>query len=218
MAWFGGRKSYDRSRILEAARRAERRRAHTKAIALYERVREVEPKNTDVLRRLAVQRARAGQRAEATRDCLAVTERLAKRGFVDQAIGLCREIAARIPDEAALWHRLADLELERGRRPDAVGILVEGARRFPRRRRREALTLLRRAHETDRTHFEAGFALGCLMARCGAGGHALGVLESMAPHARTRRQRRRLRGRLFRLSPGPATAWRWLVAALGGGG
>ena len=71
MAWFGRDRGYDRTRILGAARRASGRGAHTKAIALYERVQEVEPRNADVLRRLSVVRARAGHREEAWRDCRA---------------------------------------------------------------------------------------------------------------------------------------------------
>lgn len=218
MPWFGGKKGYDRARILADARRAVAKRAHTRAIALYEQVRAVEPRNTDVLRKLAAQRARAGQRAEAWRDCRAAAESLATRGFVDQAIGVYREFATHLPDEVAVWHALAELELARKRRPDAVGVLLEGRRRFRRRRRRaEALSLLRRAREIEPTHFEAGFDLAGLLARDGAAGPARRILEGLVPHVRTRRDRRRLRARLFRLRPTPQAGWRWLVAFVGGG-
>jgi len=217
LGWFRRERSYDRARILSDARRAARRGATAKAIALYERVRKVEPKNPDILRRLGALRARAGQREEAWRDCAAAADRLVKRGFVEQAIGVYREFAGLLPDEPPVWHAIAGLELERKRRPDAVGALLEGSRNFrSRRRRADALALLQRARQIDPTHFDANFDLAGLLIREGARGTARGILESLVPHARSRRARRRLRRRLFRLSPTPAAAWRWLVALLGG--
>ncbi len=216
MSWFGGDKGYDRARLLADARRAAKRGAHAKAIALYERVREVEPENTDLLRRVAGLRVRAGQREEAWRDGCLAAEDLAKRGFVAEAIGVHRSYAGRFPDQAPVWCSLSDLELERDRRPDAVSVLLEGSGHFRSRAKRpDALALLRRARRIEPTHFEANFSLAGVMARSGARQPARRILESLAPHARTRRDRRRLRGRLFRLSPTPAAAWRWLMAALG---
>ncbi len=82
MLWLAARtrKSYNRIRLLANARRAGARGNQIKAIALYERVRKAEPENTDLLRRLAGQRARAGQREEAWRDCRAAAGRLVERG------------------------------------------------------------------------------------------------------------------------------------------
>lgn len=217
MSWFRRGQSYDRNRILNDARRAAGRGATAKAIALYERVREVEPHNPDVLRRLAVQRARAGQRAEAWRDCRAAAEGLAKRGFVEKAIGIYREFATHLPDEISVWHALAELELARKRPPDAIDALLNGRRHFrSKRQRTEALSLLRRARQIDPTHFEANFELARLLIREGAPGPARRILEALVPHTRTRRERRRLRGRLFRLSPTPGAAWRWFAACFGG--
>lgn len=217
MGWFGGKKGYDRARILADARRAAKRRNHAKAIALYERVREAEPNNEDVLRRLAAQRARAGQTAEAWRDCRTAAQSLAKRGFVEQGIGVYREFASHLPKEVSVWHALADLEIERKRVPDAVRVLLEGRQHFRSRRDLpDALSLLRRACEIEPRHFEANFQLAGVMARSGARVRAKALLERLVPYARSRRNRRRLRGRLFRLSPTPAAAWRWLAALFGG--
>lgn len=216
MAWFERERGYDRDRIIADARRAASRGATTKAIALYDRVREVEPRNPDVLRRVAVLRAKAGQREEAWRDCGAAAEGLVKLGFVDQAIGIYREFATHLPDHAAVWLALAGLELERKRAPDAVGVLVEGQRHLRKRRHRaEALSLLRRARQIDPNHFEANFALAGLLIRERALAPARRILEGLAPHVRSRRDRRRLRGRLFWLSPTPLAGLRWLGALLG---
>ena len=212
MPWLGGKKSYDRRRILSDARRAAGRGHPGKAIALYERVREVEPENADLLRRLAAQRARAGQRQEAWRDCRAAARGLVQRGFVDHAIGVYRDFASHLPGEAGVWEALSELELARARPSDAVDVLLKGRGFFhSRNQRQEALSLLRRARKIDPTHFEASFDLAGLLARCGAAVPAQRILGDLERHARGR-DLRRLRGRLFRLSPGPRAAWRWLGA------
>ena len=216
MSWLATKKGYDRNRILADARRAVGRGNHGKAIALYERVGQVEPENTDVLRRLAAQRARAGQREEAWRDCSNAAEQLAKRGFGDQAIGVYRDFATHLPHEVAVWEALSELELARERRPDAVCVLLEGRGFFRSRGERQtALSLLRRARRIDPTHFEANFDLAGLLKRCGSPLPARRILMDLALHVRGRNLRR-LRGRLFRMSPGPREAWGWLSALVRG--
>lgn len=212
MSWLATRRGYDRARFLAGARRAVARGNHGKAVAYYERVHRVEPENTDLLRRLASQRARAGQRDEAWRDCHTAAERLLRGGFVEQAIGVYRDFATYLPDELAVWEALSDLEIDRDRRPDAVGVLLEGRQFFRSRSNlRGAITLLRRARRIDPTHFEANFDLAGLFARCGGRLPARRILLELERHVRGR-ELRRLRGRLFRLSPSPRTAWRWLSA------
>lgn len=212
MAWFGENDTYDRVRILASARRAAGRGDHRKAVALYERVRELEPENADLLRRLAAQRARAGQREQGWRDCRDAARRLVQQGFVEQAIGVYRDFARFVPREVAVWEALAELEVLRQRRADAVGALLEGRRFFrSRSKRREALSLLRRARNIDPAHFEANFDLAGLLARSGARAPALRILRDLERHVRGR-DLRRLRGRVFRCSPGLHSGWRWLSA------
>lgn len=216
MVWPGRRRGYDRGRILAEARRAAGRGKFEKAIVLYERIRRVEPENTDVLRRLAALRARAGQRDEAWRDCRTAAERLLETGFLEKAIGVYRDFAKRLPREVAVWEALSDLELARQRRPDAVRVLLEGRRFFRSRRGRPtALSLLRRARRIDATHFEANFDLAAVLARGGARASARRILADLERHARGR-DLRRLRGRQLRLSPSPGAAWRWLSALVRG--
>ncbi len=209
-------RTYDRERILKKARRAAKRGSHAKAARLYARIRRAEPGNADVHRRVAAHRIRAGQREEALQDCRAAAEVLARRGFVAQAIGVVREYTSRYPREVDAWRTLSDLEIERGRTPDAVHVLVEASRHFRKRSKREqGVGLLKRARGLDPTHFEAGYLLADLTWRDGDGREARRILRSIEPYARSRRERRRLRARLFRLSPTPAAGWRWLGAALG---
>jgi tetratricopeptide (TPR) repeat protein len=216
MLRLGRKTSYDRYQILSDARRAILRGDHHKAIALYERLRKVEPENTDVVRRLAAQRARAGQGAEAWSDCHTAAERLVKEGFVEQAIGVYRDFTNHLPREVAVWEALSELELKRERRPDSVSVLLEGRRSFRSRScLQEALCLLRRASRIDPSHFEANFDLAGLLARDGARSPAQRILARLEPQARGR-DLRRLRGLQFRLSPGLGAAWRWLSALVRG--
>jgi tetratricopeptide (TPR) repeat protein len=214
MAWFGGR-GYDRARLLERAARARRRGRGGKAIELYGRVLEHEPTNPDLHRRLAPLLAATGRVEDALRSYRVAAGSLARRGFLDHAVGVYREAAQRLPREPEVWEALAKLELERGKPADAHLTLLRGARHLRgRRRRSEAVALLRRAHELEPQHFETGCALARALVRMGARRHAAAVLADMAIWAHGREQRR-VRMRQFLLAPGLTTAWRWLAVSLG---
>ena len=218
MAWFGRNRSYDRSRLLEQAQGARRRGRRKRAIALYRRILAVDPNDATALRKIAPLLARTKRFEEAWQSYTRVAGQLKRQGFVDQAIGVYREASESLWRERKLWLALADLEVERGRGVDAVGALVDGARRLRgRRTRNDALALLMRAREIQPNAFEANFELSGLLARSGPRERARAkrILLELAPRTRGR-DLRRLRGRLFRLSPGPTTAWRWLAAAVGG--
>ncbi len=214
MAWLARNKQYDRTRILAAAAKARKRRRYQKSLELYQRVLEVEPENPDVLRRVAPLLARTRQPAEAWATYRRAAERLVEQGFVDQAIGVYREASSYLPTEVGVWQALADLELERKRPADAVNTLLEGRQHFRSKRlRRQCIDLLIRARKIAPSHFKVNFDLAGQLAKAGARERAVRVLEGLLPHAQ-RGQRRRIRARLFWISPAPGTAWRWLRAVL----
>jgi len=214
MGWFGRKRSYDRSRLLDRAVRAAGRRRHKRAISLYQEILAVDPNDVLVHRRIAPLLARTRRPADAWVSYQRAAAQLSKQGFVDQAIGVYREACVHLSREHRLWLALADLEVTRGRPVDAVNALIDGSRRLRSRRTRgDALTLLQRARKIQPTGFEPGFELAGLLAGIGARDRAMRILQELAPRARGR-QLRRLRGRLFLLSPTPAAAWRWLAAAL----
>jgi tetratricopeptide (TPR) repeat protein len=215
MALFG-RNAYDRSRLLEQAQRARRRGRRKRAITLYQRVLAVDPNDPTVLRKIAPLLARSKRFQEAWDSYQRVAAQLKRQGFVDQAIGVYREASASLWRERKLWLALADLEVERGRAPDAVGALLDGARRLRKRRTRaDALALLVRAREIQPTAFEPNFELSGLLLRSGYRDKARRILLDLVPRVRGRNLRR-LRARLFRLSPSPINAWHWLTAAARG--
>lgn len=220
MRWPGRKPVYDRSRILSQAGRARGRGRARKAIALYRRVLDHEPQNAEVHRRIAPLLASTRQGAEAWASYQTAVDGLTSRGFLDQAAGVLREACAKLrgagETQCAVWERLADVELERGRPADARAVLLEGSRRLRSRRERpEAVRLLLRARKLDRTDFPVNYELAGLLARCGARSHALRILEELARTTRGRRLRR-LRGRQLRLAPSPGALARWLRAALSG--
>jgi tetratricopeptide (TPR) repeat protein len=217
MAWLARNKQYDRTRILAAAAKARKRRRYKKALEFYQRVLEVEPENPDLLRRVAPLLARTKQLTQAWDTYRRAAERLVEQGFIDQGIGVYREASSYLPTEVGVWQALAGLELERKRPADAVKTLLEGRGHFRAKRfRRQCIDLLIRARKIDRSHFKVNFDLARQLARSGARDRAVRVLEELLQHAH-RGQRRRIRARMFWISPAPGTAWRWLRAVVASG-
>ena len=64
---------------------------------------------------------------------------LAKRGFPDKAVGLCREAVTFYPTEVVIWEAISDLQLERKHRVEALNALLEGRAK---KRGRRALRIL----------------------------------------------------------------------------
>ena len=211
---FGRKRRYNRSRLLGDAARAQRKGKLRKAAKLYREVLAVEPGNVDIERKLAPLLARSGKRAEAWASYRRAAEGLARQGLLESAIGVYREGAEQLPRESALWLALAELELKRGRRADAVQALWTGARGLRTRAERpQAIRLLERAHQLDPAAFEVSFELAARLARVGKRRRALGLLEELAAK-RHGPMLRRVRAQQLRIAPGPRTAWRWLRAAL----
>ena len=211
MPWFG-RKVYDRTRLLDQAVQATRRRRRKRAIGFYREILAVDPNDAHVHRKVAPLLGHTKQLEDAWVSYQRAAGQLTRQGFVDQAIGVYREASAFLAKEHRLWLAIGDLEVERKRPVDAVNALVEGARHLrSRRTQQEALTLLQRARKIQPHAFEPTYELANLLVRAGARDRAVKLLRGLAPRVRGR-QLRRLRRRLFTLSPTPANAWRWFAA------
>ena len=218
MALLMRERPYDRRRILDQAAKAKRRGGRRKirrAIALYREVLQREPEDPDLHRKLAELLARDGDHAAAKASYRFACEAYSKRGFEDRAIGVLRDAVERIPRVADFWLELARLESERGRRVDALAVLVRGRRQFRHRRRRaSALKLLAAASKIDPSDLEIGLDYALALARAGQKKRALRVLERL-PVVR-RGALRRVRGRQLRLDFGLATFGRYLRAVFAG--
>ena len=211
---FGRKRQYDRRWLLSEATRARQKGKARKAVALYREILGVEPGNVDVHRKLAPLLARTRQRDEAWTSYRRAAEGLEQRGFVERAIGVYREAAHHLPRESAVWLGIAELELKRGRRADAVAALCSGRRQLRARAERpEAIRLLARAREVDPAAFEPSFDLAGLLAKSGERARAFELLEGLA-RGKSGRALRRVRGRQLNIAPGPLSLWRWLHALL----
>jgi tetratricopeptide (TPR) repeat protein len=207
---LGRKRPYDRARLFADASRAQRKGKAKKAVALYREILAAEPGDVTVHRRLAPLLARTRQDDEAWRSFRRAAEALLRQGFFERAIGVYREAAHHLPRESAVWLEIAELELQRGRRADALVALATGRSQLRSRRERQAaIRLLERARELDPAAVEVGLDLAGLLAKTGARARASELLETLA-RGKHGHALRRVRGRQLRLSPGPVAVWRWL--------
>jgi tetratricopeptide (TPR) repeat protein len=207
---LGRKRPYDRARLFADASRAQRKGKAKKAVALYREILAAEPGDVAVHRRLAPLLARTRQDDEAWRSFRRAAEALLRQGFFERAIGVYREAAHHLPRESAVWLEIAELELQRGRRADALVALATGRSQLRSRRERQAaIRLLERARELDPAAVEVGLDLAGLLAKTGSRARASELLETLARGKRGH-VLRRVRGRQLRLSPGPVAVWRWL--------
>jgi tetratricopeptide (TPR) repeat protein len=215
MVLFGRSKPYDRTRLLAEATRARTKGKTRKAVALLETVIRHEPSNAELHRRIAPMFAAVRRMSDAWTSYRIAVASLVKAGFVDQAVGVLREAAGSLGRERTVWEQLADAEQKRGRPIDAIDALLEGRRRFRKRRDRpEAIKLLLRARRIAPGHFEANFDLAGLLARSGARAPAVRILAELGARARGSELRRTRRRQLV-LSPTPGALWRFLRSLVG---
>lgn len=204
------KRSYDRRKLLSQARAAQAKGRLKKAIRLYQRVLEAEPQDPDVHRKLAPLLARSRQQEAALASFGQAVGGLMKRGMEDKALGVCHETVQFFPQRADVWEAIAHLELERQRSPDAVKALRSGrAHCRGRRRRGDALRLLRRAHEIAPDDVEVATDLARLLRRDGARIEARNLLAGLAVRV-PRPQLRRVRWAQLCVDRTPHRLLAWL--------
>ena len=215
MALFG-KPTYDRSETMARAAKLEGRGKRKKAIAEYRRVLAQESDNVAILVKLATLLAQTRQLDEARLKFGAAAEIYEKQAFDDKAVSVLRQAVAFLPKRVELWERIGQLEVKRERNPEAIRDLLEGSRHFRRKKERQsAIRLLRLAVKIEPWQFESTLQLAHLLRKSGARPEAHKLYAGLCERNRARRLRV-IRGAMFRMSPTPATAWRWLRAALSG--
>lgn len=211
-----GKTTYDRAETLERAAKAQGRGQRKKAIAEYRKVLEQEPENPAVLGKLAVLLAQTKQLEEARQRFVAAAEVYEKQAFDDKALATYLQAAGYLPRRVELWERIAKLHVKRDRGADATRALLDGSRQLRgKKARASAIRLLREAVKIEPWHFEATFELARLLVKEAGMAQARHLYEGLCKRTRNR-QLRRVRGAMFRVSPTPAAAWRWLRAAVQG--
>ena len=211
---FTRHKSYDRFAILAAAEQARGRGKTRKATAEYRKILEVDPHDHEIHGKIAPLLAKRRQRTEAWSSFVIAGEGYLREGYSDKALSIYLQAARTMPRQIEVWEIIAKLQVDRERRPDAIQALLDGSRHFRRRKVRvQGLRLLRQACQIESGHFEATFELARRLAKAGEKQEARWLLDGLATWTGGR-NRRRVRTRLFWMSPTPAVAGRWLVAAI----
>jgi tetratricopeptide (TPR) repeat protein len=210
---FGRKTPPSRSELIVAADRARSKGKLKRAIVGYRKALELEPKDPAVLGKLAPLLARTNDAEASLKSFRDAAQVHLDKGFTDKALAVYTQAAETFPAQVGLWQQVSRMHLEKGRQADAVRVLLRG--RFSLRRkheRPEAIILLKEALRLEPTLFAPRLDLARLLARQKQSAAALALLEPMLQL--TGGQLRQVRWTLLCISPGPATGWRWLRAAL----
>lgn len=211
MALFS-RKPRTRSEIVADADRARTRGRVKRAVAGYRQALESDPSDPSVNVKLGPLLARLGDAEGGARCFRAAAKRHLDAGFVDRAAAVTLAATAVFPLDAGFRLEVARLNVARGRRQDAVAVLVEGGRALARAKRPDAAaSLLGRALELEPWHLEAALALVPLLGQSGRAPDARALVAGLEARVRGPALRR-VRWAAFRLAPGLRTFWRWLRA------
>jgi Tfp pilus assembly protein PilF len=210
------RRPRTRAELVAAADQARGRGGARKAAALYQEALRDDPDDPIVNARLAPLLARLGDADGGARAFRrAIAAHLAS-GFLDRAAGVVAAACAALPLEPSFRLEAAQLNLRRGRQPDALAVLVDGARTLARAGRREAaVALLRRALDLEPLHVEAVLAIAPLLASSGGRAEARALVARLEAATRGARLAR-VRWAAFRLRPTPRALWRWARARAAG--
>lgn len=214
--WFTGRKAHSRSDILAAAAKAQAKGKRRKAIAEYQKLLAADPNDYVVHGKVAPLLAETKQLIEAWASFVAAGEGYLQGGFAEKALSIYTQASRYLPREVTVWETIARLQLDRGRRADALKALLDGRRYFRRRSLRpQAIHLLRQACDVEPWHLDATLDLARLLAKTGRRQEAEQLLTGLAERAQGRKLHRVL-GALFRMTLNPVTAWRWLRVGVTG--
>jgi tetratricopeptide (TPR) repeat protein len=204
-----------RSEIIAEADQARSKGRLKKAIAGYRKALELEPKDPVVHGKLAPLLARAKQPEAALESFRAAAQGHLDKGFADKALAVYSQAADTFPLQLSLWQQMAQLNLSKGHRAEAVKTLLRGRFQFRRKaERRGAITLLQEVLALDPMLFEVKLDLALQLARERQQPEAMTLLNPMVLDVKDRRQLQRLRWTLLRVSPSVGAWGRWLRAVV----
>ncbi|HYH98857.1 tetratricopeptide repeat protein [Hyalangium sp.] len=204
-----------RSEIIAEADQARSKGKLKKAITGYRKALELEPKDPVVHGKLAPLLARANQTDAALESFRAAAQGHLDKGFADKALAVYAQAADTFPHQVSLWQQMAQLNVSKGHRAEAVKTLLRGRFHFRSKAdRRGAITLLQDVLTLEPTLFEVRLDLGLQLAREKHLAEAMILLNPMELEAKTRLQLRRLRWTMVRVAPSAGAWGRWLRAVL----
>ena len=210
------RHDYDRKWLLAEAEKARIRGRRRRAISLYRRILAAEPHDLNLHARVAPLLAATGRRFDAWQSYRQAAQVHLRNNSQDEVLALYRDATKALPMQIEAWQWVAKLELKRERREAAIGALLEGRAKFRSRRRRpEAIALLREARNIDAWRVDIVLDLARLLRRSGQSPEAQWILGQLAERS-SGRDLRIVRGAQWRIEPSLKHSWYWLRAAFAG--
>ena len=205
------RKPYNRMATLAAADQARSRGRVRKAISGYRKVLEHEPKNHQVHARLAPLLAKVRRWEDSRKSFDAAGDGYLAAGFADKAVAVWTMAAQQFPEDPRYWERIANEQVKRGCKADAVRTLLQGRSQLRSGFHRPfAIQFLEQVLVLDPLHFDAGLDLVRLLRIEGQKPKAQKLLSDLSREA-TGRRLRRIRAAQFRLSPSLRTFFAWVL-------
>jgi tetratricopeptide (TPR) repeat protein len=196
------RKAYDRNVALATAEKAKARGRVRKAVRWFRKVLDHNPGDLQVRAKIAPLLARLKRWDEAKSSFDVAAAGFLDAGFDAKAIAVWTVAAQTFPEHVEYWERIANEQVKRGRRQDAVEALLQGRSQLRNKRQRPmAALLLRQVLALEGTHLEATLDLADLLRRDGIREEARRLLAGLLGIVAVRSQRRRVRFAQFRLEP-----------------
>jgi tetratricopeptide (TPR) repeat protein len=206
------RLDYDRKWLFAEAEKARIRGRRRCAISFYRRILAAEPHDPSLHARVAPLLAATGKRFDAWQSYRQAAQAHLKNNSREEALALYRDATKTLPMQIEAWQWVAKLELKRERSEAAISALLEGRAKFRSRRRRpEAITLLREARNIDAWRIDIVLDLTRLLRRSRQSPEALWILGQLAEKM-SGRDLRIVRGAQWRIEPSLKHSWNWLRA------
>lgn len=207
-------RTYDRGKTLAAAEKARSRGRVRKAVRCYLKVLEHAPGDHVVRSKVAPLLARVGRWEEARLNFDKAAGGYLEAGFVPKAIAVWTVAAQTFPEQVDYWERIANEQVKRGKRQDAVLALLQGRSMLRKKRQRPLATLLlRQVLELEPGHVDATLDLADLLRRDGTRDEAKRLLSGLLVRiGKVRSLRRRVRFAQFWVEPSLRGALDWAFA------
>jgi tetratricopeptide (TPR) repeat protein len=207
------RKPYDRNVALATAEKAKVRGSVRKAVRWFRKVIEHAPQDFQTRAKIAPLLARLRRWDEAKTNFDVAAAGFLAAGFAPKAIAVWTVAALTFPEHVEYWERIANEEVRRGCRQDAVNALLKGRAQLRKKRQRPlAALLLRQVLALEGTHLGATLDLADLLRRDGVREEARRLLAAVLGVAAGNSQRRRVRFAQFRLEPTFRGVLNWALA------
>src|SRR5438093_6550252 len=207
-------RSDDRRETLASAEKARSRGRVRKAVRCYLKVLEHDPADHVVRSKLAPLLAKVGRWDESRQNFDKAANGYLDAGFTPKAIAVWTVAAQTFPEQVEYWERIANEQVKRGKRQDAVLALLQGRSMLGSKRQRPlAVLLLRQVLELEPGHVDATIDLADQLRRDGTRDEAKRLLAGLLVRiGKVRSLRRRVRFAQFRLEPSIRGVLDWALA------